>query len=131
MFYFTITLQISYYHFQINFLLMDNEEDPCFTKLFNLYSWIEIKNCPGRYLLTKADNQRLRLIPPNEFLNNKITIQIFSSQICPDPIHIGKFSDGGLLSYEKSDGTFVHTLNNTSGLNRKINHLNIDLLPDS
>ncbi len=44
---------------------MDNE-DLCFTKLFKLYSWKEIKNCPGRYLLTKEDNQRLRLISPNE-----------------------------------------------------------------
>ena len=103
---------------------MENE-DLCFMKLFKLYSWKEIKNCPGRYLLTKEDNQRLRLISPNEILNDQVSIQIFNSQICQDRIHIGKFVDGGLLSYEKSDGTFVHTLNNTSGLNRKMNHLNI------
>jgi hypothetical protein len=103
---------------------MENE-DLCFTKLFELYSWKEIKNCPGRYLLTKEDNQCLRLISPNEILNNKVSIQIFSSEICRDRIHIGKLLDGGLLSYEKSDGTFVHTLNNISGLNRKMNHLNI------
>jgi hypothetical protein len=92
-----------------------------------LYSWKEIKNCPGRYLLTKEDNKRFKLISPNELLNNKVQIQIFNSQICRDKIHIGTFNDGGLLSYQLADGTFVHTLNNISGLNRKINHLNIDL----
>ncbi|CAF1005644.1 unnamed protein product [Adineta ricciae] len=79
-----------------------------FAKLFELYSWKEIKNCPGRYVL-----------------NNQILIQIFTSEICRDAIHIGKFTDGGLLSYGKSDGTYVHTLNNSSGLTRKMNHLNI------
>ncbi|CAF0927136.1 unnamed protein product [Adineta steineri] len=103
---------------------MENE-DLCFMKLFTLYSWKEIKNCPGRYLLTKQDNEHLRLISPSEILNNKISIQIFDSEICRDRIHIGKFIDGGLLSYEKSDGTFVHTLNNISGLTRKMNHLNV------
>ena len=96
-----------------------------FAKLFELYSWKEIKNCPGRYVLSKTDNRRLCFIPPKELLNNQILIQIFTSEICRDAIYIGKYVDGGLLSYEKSDGTFVHTLNNLSGLTRKMSHLNI------
>jgi len=96
-----------------------------FEKLFNLYSWKEIANCPGRYLLDKDDNQRLKSIPPTVILENQIPIEQFSSDICRDRVHIGKFIDGGLLSYEKSDGSFVHTLNNSSGLQRKMNHLNI------
>ncbi len=70
-----------------------------------------------RYLLTKQDNKRLRLISHNEFLDNKVSIQIFHSSICRDKIHIGKFSDDGLLL----DGTFVHSFNNLEGLNRKMN----------
>lgn len=101
------------------------DQDLSFSKLFNLYSWKEIRNCPGRYLLTKQDNQRLKVVAPNVILNNQVLIETFTSEICRDRIHIGTFSDGGLLSYEQSDGTFVHTLNNVSGLKRKMNHLNI------
>jgi hypothetical protein len=103
---------------------MENQ-DPSFSKLFSLYSWKEIRNCPGRYILSKEDNQQLRLVSPNTILNDQIPIEIFTSNICRDRIHIGKLSDGGLLSYEQSDGYFVHTLNNISGLKRKMNHLNI------
>ncbi|UJR32425.1 hypothetical protein I4U23_019887 [Adineta vaga] len=108
---------------------MENDEFS-FDKLFKLYSWKEIKNCPGRYLLNKEDNQRLHTVLPNEFLNNQTSIHIFTSEMCPDRIHIGKFINGGLLSYEKSDGTYVHTLNNSSGLTRKMNHLNIQFNND-
>lgn len=98
-------------------------EEISFSRLFQLYPWKEIPHCPGRYVLRKKSNEQLRSIPPNEFLNNQIRIEIFNSDVCPDRIHIGQFVDGGLLSYEKSDGTFVHTLNNISGLKRKMNHL--------
>ena len=103
------------------------EETISFAKLFHLYAWKEIANCPGRYVLRKKDNEQLKLVSPNELLNKQIPIDIFNSEMCPDQIHIGRFVDGGLLSYAKSDGTFVHTLNNPEGLNRKINHLRIIL----
>lgn len=99
------------------------DQELSFIFLFNLYTWKEITNCPGRYLLTKEDNERLKLVSPNVVLNNRIPIEIFTSSMCRDRVHIGKLPDGGLLSYEKSDGTFVHTLNNLSGLQRKMNHL--------
>lgn len=98
-----------------------------FDYLFQLYSWKEILHCPGRYLLSKQDNRRLETVTPTAMLNNQPTVEIFVSEVCRDRIHVGKFLDGGLLSYEKSDGTFVHTLNHLSGLARKMNHLNISL----
>lgn len=109
---------------------MENE-NPSFVRLLEKYSLKEIENCPGRYTLMKDDHQRLKIVKPETILNNKISIEVFHSDICRDCVHIGKFSDdsggGGLLSYEKSDGTFVHTLNNASGLQRKINHLQIPM----
>lgn len=103
------------------------DENPTFDRLMKKYSWKEIENCPGRYLLIKDDHQHLRFVTPKSFLNDRIDIEIFISDICRDRVHIGQFIDGGLLSYEKSDGTFVHTLNNSTGLQRKINHLKINL----
>ena len=98
-----------------------------FDHLFSLYSWKEIPHCPGRYLLIKQDNERLETVSPTTVLSNQVPIEIFNSEVCRDRVHVGKFSDGGLLSYEKSDGRFVHTLNNLSGLTRKMTHLNIQL----
>lgn len=92
--------------------------DISFERLFQLHPWREIPHCPGRYLLRKKANEQLKFVSPNE-----IAIEIFNSDVCPDRIHLGRFIDGGLLSYEKSDGTFVHTLNNPSGLQRKMTHL--------
>lgn len=104
-----------------------DEETITFAKLFQLYSWKEIAHCPGRYVLRKKDNERLKFITPKDLLNHQIPIDVFNSEMCHDQIQIGRFVDGGLLSYEKSDGTFVHTLNNPEGLKRKINHLRINL----
>jgi hypothetical protein len=97
----------------------------CFVELLNAHSWKEIRHCPGRYILTKQDNQQLRTVTPHAFLDEQVPIESFTSEICRDRVLIGKLVDGALLSYEKSDGTFIHTLNNLSGLQRKMNHLNI------
>jgi hypothetical protein len=96
-----------------------------FDHLFQLYSWKEIPNCPGRYVLSKQDHRRLETVTPTTILDNQVPVEIFASEVCRDRVHVAKFLDGGLLSYEKSDGTFVHTLNNLSGLARKMKHLNI------
>ena len=109
---------------------MENQ-GPAFSELLNAYSWKEICNCPGRYLLTKEDHQRLRFVLPNAILNEQVSIEMFTSAICRDRVHIGKLPDGGLLSYEKSDGSFVHTLNNVSGLRRKMDHLNIQFYDET
>ena len=44
----------------------------------------------------------------------------------PDPIIVIRFADGGLISYRKSDGTYVHTLNTHDGLHRKLAQLGIE-----
>ncbi|MEN0061419.1 MAG: hypothetical protein AAGA48_04665 [Myxococcota bacterium] len=43
-----------------------------------------------------------------------------------DPIHIVVFDDsGGLLSYERAPGTFIHTLCTAEGFARKRNGLGL------
>jgi hypothetical protein len=44
-----------------------------------------------------------------------------------DPVVVAVFADGGLISYRKPDGRFVHTLNSRDGLERKLRELGIDL----
>jgi hypothetical protein len=42
-----------------------------------------------------------------------------------DPVFVARFADGGLISYRRADGTYVHTLNTREGLERKLAQLGI------
>ena len=42
-----------------------------------------------------------------------------------DPVIVTPFDDGGLISYRKADGLFLHTLNTREGLERKLRQLGI------
>ena len=48
-----------------------------------------------------------------------------SSDSCTDSVVVVALPDGGLISYEKVDGDFVHTLNTPEGLRRKLLQLGI------
>ena len=51
-----------------------------------------------------------------------------SEHVCAtakDPVIVTPFEDGGLISYRKADGLFVHTLNTREGLERKLRQLAI------
>ena len=40
-----------------------------------------------------------------------------------DPVIVTPFDDGGLISYRKAGGMFLHTLNTREGLERKLRDL--------
>jgi hypothetical protein len=42
-----------------------------------------------------------------------------------DPVLVARFAEGGLISYRRADGTYVHTLNTRDGLERKLAQLGI------
>jgi hypothetical protein len=42
-----------------------------------------------------------------------------------DPVIVTPLDDGGLISYRKPDGMFLHTLNTREGLERKLRQLGI------
>jgi hypothetical protein len=42
-----------------------------------------------------------------------------------DPVIVAPLADGGLISYRKADGTYVHTLNSREGFERKLRQLGI------
>ena len=54
-------------------------------------------------------------------------IYIFNTVRTRDPVLIVKFEDGGLITYKKSEKEYVHTLGDTSGFERKLRDLQIDL----
>jgi len=44
-----------------------------------------------------------------------------------DPVVVAVFGDGGLISYRKQNGSYLHTLNSREGLERKLQQLGIGL----
>jgi len=88
-----------------------------------LGSWRPIAHCPGRSIWTGAAD-----VPPGDLVGIASTVRIFRVASAPDPVHVVAFDDGGgLISYEKADGRFVHTLNTPDGFARKLSQLGIDL----
>ena len=97
-------------------------------RLRGLYKWEPIKNCPGRYIVKKSADH----VTPDELLAK---IQTVESNIAKstfqrenqDDVFVAIFLDepgGGLITFIKKDkGSFVHTLNEKSGLVRKLNGL--------
>ncbi|MBI5440311.1 MAG: hypothetical protein HY900_03765 [Deltaproteobacteria bacterium] len=44
-----------------------------------------------------------------------------------DPVLVATFGGGGIIAYERADGSCVFTLNTPDGLARKLEQLGIDL----
>jgi hypothetical protein len=95
-------------------------------KLWEIWKWSEIKNCPGRYV-TKSNPQATEISPT--VLLHSLDINCSLNEYLiegKDLIAISHFDGGGgLLTYLKSDGRFVHTLNTESGLLRKMKALGL------
>ncbi|KAF4696787.1 hypothetical protein FOZ60_015695 [Perkinsus olseni] len=115
-------------------------------KLWEGHKWKEIKNCPGRYVSPR--NRTICSLTPTEVLDSLIgsvrwvpvtstttpsaVVGRLGSRVISRGAHMTAstskdacwffaFCDGGgLITYEKADGIFVHTLNTESGLMRKI-----------
>ncbi len=53
----------------------------------------------------------------------------FQVKTAQDPVVVTAFEAGGLISYRKSDGGYLHTLNTEEGFRRKLEQLGIGLTP--
>jgi hypothetical protein len=76
-----------------------------------------IRNCPGRYVIVDCP------LPPNQILGPSVPVSSYSIATSRDPVFIAALPDGGLISYQQQDGTFLHTLNNPEGFRRKLEKL--------
>jgi len=65
--------------------------------------------------------------PPPSIVGDAVVVRRFTSPAARDPIDVACFAGGGLLSYARPDGTWLHTLNTPDGLRRKLTQLGIDL----
>ena len=92
-----------------------------FSTLFDRWTWRPIPNCPGRYVLLAGPVAT----PPEEMVPGANGGSEQRCDAARDPVIVTPFEDGGLISYRKADGMFLHTLNTREGFERKLRQLRI------
>jgi hypothetical protein len=93
-----------------------------FEDLLRRWGGEPIPNCPGRFVLRGAPAS----LPPHELLGPDASVANYRVPGARDAVLVARFGDGGLISYRRSDGTYLHTLNTPEGLTRKLSQLGID-----
>ena len=93
-----------------------------FGALFSQHAWRPIRNCPGRYALAAG----AVAVSPRELVSTAQS-QEFRCAAARDPVIVTALPDGGLISYKRADGSFLHTLSTAEGFARKLAQLGITL----
>ena len=65
---------------------------------------------------------------PSDVMTRRVDAAEYVVPGARDPVVVTSLADGGLISYRKPDGTYVHTLNSPAGFQRKLQQLGIDLI---
>ena len=96
-----------------------------FQEVFAAGVWKPIPHCPGRYRLAGPSS----VISPEVLLQKAVKLHEFDVSQARDRVLVASFGkdDGGLISYRRSDGTYIHTLNDRNGFSRKLAQLGITL----
>jgi hypothetical protein len=92
-----------------------------FSDLKARWDWRPIPNCPGRFVFSEGPSN----ISPEELALSPIHVTEHIVATAKDPVLVAIFGDGGLISYRKQNGTYLHTLNSRDGLERKLQQLGI------
>ena len=63
--------------------------------------------------------------PPEDFVPGANGGSEHLTDTAKDPVIVTPFEDGGLISYRKAGGMFLHTLNTREGFERKLRQLGV------
>ena len=66
------------------------------------------------------------MVTPGDLIGPQLAIDEYRVPAARDVVIVARFEGGGLLSYRHSGGSYVHTLNTSDGLARKLAQLGID-----
>ena len=94
-----------------------------FNELWSRWPWRPIRNCPGRFVMPWTEHALSFEI----LLDYPCAPQVCSSPQANDPVLVVALEDGGLISYQQTDGRIIHTLNTPEGFSRKLQQLGIAL----
>jgi hypothetical protein len=93
---------------------------PAYGSLLAVGAWRAIPHCPGRSIRTEPTDET-----PSDLVGPDVPVEVFRVDAARDPVHVAVLDGGGLISYRKADGRFVHTLNTPDGFARKLEQLGI------
>jgi hypothetical protein len=88
-----------------------------FDELFAAWPWKPIPNCPGRFVLPPSS------LTPQQLLQDDAPLPRRRAAAARDPVITAAIDNGGLITYCKPDGRYVHTLNTPEGFERKLAEL--------
>lgn len=84
-------------------------------------SWSPIRGCPGRLVL---DGLSARSVEDLVRVPGPLPERV--SARARDPVVIAQLPDGGVISYRKPDGRYLHTLATPEAFARKVRQLGIE-----
>ena len=97
-----------------------------FDALKNRWVWKPMRSCPGRYILSGTEFNG----SPYDLLGAQAKLDEFQVDAAEDPVVVARLAQGGgLISYRRGDGGYVHTLNTEEGFRRKLDQLGIRFGP--
>ena len=102
---------------------MSGSVAPLYEALAKRWGCKPIHGCPGRSVLSRCPPG----ITPREIVGEEVPVLAFHVPAARDTVLVAPFEGGGLISYSRRDGTFIHTLNTESGFRRKLEALGISL----
>ncbi len=92
-----------------------------FADIASRWPWRPIPHCPGRFILAAG----LSRLSPSELALGHPDVTEHLVPTAKDPVLVARFDDGGLISYRKAGGMYLHTLNSQDGFERKLQQLGI------
>jgi hypothetical protein len=92
-----------------------------FEELLARFPWRPMRGCPGRFGLVGGPIAA----PPKQMFGDLGFREARSAQ-APDRIFVATVRGGGIISYAKENGTFVHTLGDEAGFARKLHALGLE-----
>jgi hypothetical protein len=95
-----------------------------FDELMTGWSWKPIRNCPGRYVLSAVSSD----LAPEDLLGPRVQLREFQVEAARDKVVVAQLDKGGVISYKRADGSYLHTLNTPEGFERKLRQLGISLI---
>jgi hypothetical protein len=91
-----------------------------FEELLARFVWRPMRGCPGRYLLALGPVASL----PRQLFGD-LGFREARSALAPDRVLMAAVRGGGIISYARADGTFVHTLGDSASFARKLQALGL------
>ena len=90
-------------------------------QLLDEWDWRAIRNCPGRYVLRGG----ARAQDADELFGIRARPRCFRLDSVRDEVIVMRLVGGGLISYRNKSGTYVHTIADDGGFERKLEDLGI------